>query len=74
VTSTAALHILGQLARAEAFRTFVVRLSSGQEFEVEAPWRLALPSNPSAGTCTIYVGQELHIVALDAIDAIEVGR
>jgi len=36
--------------------------------------RIAPPSNPSAGTCVIFVGQELHIVALDAITSIEVGR
>jgi hypothetical protein len=69
-----ALHLLGQLARAETFRVFVVRTADGREYEVEMAGRIALPSNPQAGTCAIYCGEELHIVALDAITSIEVAR
>lgn len=74
MSPTEAHHLLIRLGRAETFRTFVVRAAGREEFEVECPERIALPSNPSAGTCVIYVGQELHIVALDAITSIEVAR
>jgi hypothetical protein len=67
-------NILVQLCRAETFRNFIVRTDDGREFEVEQPLCVALPSHPSAGHFAAYVGQELHIIGLDAITSIEVAR
>lgn len=74
MSPTQAYHTLTGLVSAEAFRLFAVRTAGGDVFRVDDPRRIALPSNPAAGTFAVYMGESLHIVGLDSITSIEVPR
>ncbi len=63
--------ILTKLCVAETFRAFIIRLENGRDIQVQAHHRLALPSNPSAGTFAVYVGEDFSLVSLDAIVSID---